>query len=90
MAHGLRMVDFRAINYCTSKHAGPLPMVQELLNELGDATHFSCLDLQQGHKQIRIAPGDPTKQLSPLLLDISSGMCWPSGCAMHRRSSNSF
>ncbi len=33
-------------------------MVQELLNELGGATHFSCLDLQQGYNQIRIAPGD--------------------------------
>ena len=43
-----RMVcDFRALNYCTSKHAGPLPLVQELLNELSGATHFSCLDLQQ-------------------------------------------
>ena len=54
-----RMVcDFRALNYCTSKHAGPLPVVQELLNELSGATHFSCLDLQQGYHQIRIAPGD--------------------------------
>ena len=57
-----RMVcDFRALNYCTSKHAGPLPVVQELLNELSGATHFSCLDLQQGYHQIRIAPGDRHK-----------------------------
>ena len=57
-----RMVcDFRALNYCTSKHAGPLPVVQELLNELSGATHFSCLDLQQGYNQIRIAPGDRHK-----------------------------
>ncbi len=57
-----RMVcDFRALNYCTSKHAGPLPVVQELLNELSGATHFSCLDLQQGYNQIRIASGDRHK-----------------------------
>jgi hypothetical protein len=57
-----RMVcDFRALNHCTSKHAGPLPVVHELLNELGGATHFSTLDLQQGYNQIRIKPEDRHK-----------------------------
>jgi hypothetical protein len=57
-----RMVcDFRALNHCTSKHAGPLPVVHELLNELGGATHFSTLDLQQGYDQIRIKPEDRHK-----------------------------
>ena len=57
--HTWRMVcDYRALNYCTSKHAEPQPVVQELLNELSGATHFSCLDLQQRYHQIRIAPGD--------------------------------
>jgi hypothetical protein len=52
-----RMVcDFRAINHCTTKNAGPLPVVYELLSELGGATHFSILDLQQGFNQIRVRP----------------------------------
>jgi hypothetical protein len=47
-----RMVcDLRALNHCTSKYVGPLPVVHKLLNELGGATHFSTLDkLEDRHK----------------------------------------
>jgi hypothetical protein len=40
---------------------GPLPVIHELLNEIGGATHFRTIDLQQGHHQIRINPEDRAK-----------------------------
>jgi hypothetical protein len=36
-------------------------VVYELLNELGGATHFSIVDLQQGYNQIRVKPEDRHK-----------------------------
>jgi hypothetical protein len=51
----LKMVyDIRVLNHCTSKHARPSPVLHELLNESGGATHVTTLGLQQGYKHIRI------------------------------------
>ena len=59
---GLRFcVDYRAINKMTNKNSYPLPRVDGLLDEVGQAQYFSVIDLRSGYHQIRIAEEDIPK-----------------------------
>ena len=46
-------IDFRHLNAHTKKDSYPLPQIQEVLESLVDAGHFSCLDLKSRFWQIR-------------------------------------
>ena len=39
----------------------PIPIIDELLDELSRASWFSCLDLRASFNQIRLAPGEEHK-----------------------------
>ena len=47
-------IDFFHLNTCTKKDSYPLPRIQEALESLVGAGHFSCLDLKSGFWQIKM------------------------------------
>jgi hypothetical protein len=55
------VVDYRHLNALTVKGKYPLPVIDELLDELAGSHWFSKLDLRAGYHQIRLAPGEEYK-----------------------------
>ena len=47
-------IDFCCLNACTKKDSYPLPRIQEVLESLVGAGHFSCLDLKSRFWQIKM------------------------------------
>ena len=54
-------VDYRHLNAITTKHKHPMPVVDELLDEISGAQYFTKLDFSAGYHQIRMAARDEYK-----------------------------
>jgi hypothetical protein len=53
--------DFRKVNGVTIKDSYPLPVIDDLLRRLGNAKHFTSLDLDRGFLQVALKEEDKQK-----------------------------
>lgn len=54
-------VDYRSLNELTIKNKFPLPMIEDLFDQLNAANVFSKIDLRSGYYQLKIRPEDIPK-----------------------------
>ncbi|WVZ84118.1 hypothetical protein U9M48_031179, partial [Paspalum notatum var. saurae] len=54
-------VDYRKLNALTIKNRFPMPVIEEILNELGPAKFFTKLDMRSGYHQVRMQHDDEFK-----------------------------
>jgi hypothetical protein len=53
--------DYRPLNMQTRRDSFPMPLVDDVISQLGKSTWFTALDLQSGFWQIRMVPEDVKK-----------------------------
>ena len=54
-------MDFRRLNALTIKNKFPLPIIEEILEELASSKYFTKLDMKSGYHQIRMTHEDEHK-----------------------------
>jgi hypothetical protein len=54
-------VDYRKLNDMTIKNRFPMPIIEEILDELASSKFFTKLDMKAGYHQIKMLPSDEHK-----------------------------
>lgn len=54
-------MDYRRLNSLSVKNRFPLPIIEEILDELAGTQSFTKLDMTAGYHQIRMADGEEHK-----------------------------
>ena len=54
-------VDFRRLNKVSKIVSYPLPLIDDILTQLGGAKYFTSLDLKSGYWQVKVDEGDKEK-----------------------------
>jgi len=54
--------DYRPLNLQTRRDSFPMPLVEDIISQMGKSAWFTALDLQSGFWQVRMAPEDIKKQ----------------------------
>lgn len=54
-------IDYRALNKITIKNRYPLPLIDDILDQLKEDVYFSKLDLHSGYHQVKVAEQDAWK-----------------------------
>ncbi|CAL9221332.1 unnamed protein product [Arabidopsis halleri] len=54
-------VDYRGLNGMTVKDRFPIPLIDDLMDELGGSAVYSKIDLRAGYHQVRMDPNDTHK-----------------------------
>jgi hypothetical protein len=65
-------VDYRYLNALTIKSRYPVPVFDQLMDEIANTQWFSKLDIKSGYQQILLKPGRNSKQHFRLTWDIMS------------------
>ena len=82
-------IDFRRLNARTKKDSYPLPCMQETMESMVGARHFSCMDLKSGFWQVKMAK--ESRQYTAFMVGsmacMNSYAC-PTGCATPPQCSN--
>ena len=54
-------MDYRKLNAVTVKNRFPMPVIEEILEELAGSKYFTKLDMRSGYHQVRMATQDEYK-----------------------------
>ncbi len=71
--------DYRPLNAQTRRDMFPMPLVEDVIDQLGKSTWFTALDLQSGFWQIRMAPEDMKKTALITMIGLYDWAIMPFG-----------